>query len=161
MRMQMVPGTDGSTKVKRRVRWRSRSVASTMRTRDCSGEMVRRTHSRTRSVDVVVTTLRAWATARRKASALMDKNMVGKGLVSHNSPHGSYGKNGSYDPSARVSAFDIGVEADDDWLAVDHGCGGLVAAGGGDDQGLAGSAGAGRFEWDFNAQDVVFDGGDH
>ena len=57
--------------------------------------------------------------------------------------------------------FDVGVEADDDGFAVDAGFGGLVAAGAGDRERLAGGGRTRRVQRDFDVEDVVLDGGFH
>ena len=57
--------------------------------------------------------------------------------------------------------FDVGVDTDNDGLAVDAGFGGLVALGAGDRERLAGGRRTRRVQRDFDEEDVVFDGGFH
>ncbi len=57
--------------------------------------------------------------------------------------------------------LDVGVDADNDGLAVDTGFGGLVAFAAGDRECLAGGRRTWRVQWDFDVEDVVFDGGFH
>ena len=57
--------------------------------------------------------------------------------------------------------FDVGVDADNDRMAVDAGFGFLVAVAAGDGERLAGGGRTRRMQRDFNVEDVVLDGGFH
>ena len=57
--------------------------------------------------------------------------------------------------------FDVGVNADDDGMAVDGGVGWLVAVAAGDGERLAGGGRTRGVQRDFDVEDVVFDGGFH
>ena len=61
-------------------------------------------------------------------------------------------------PNGSPFRLDVGVDADDDGLAVDFGFGGLVAVAAGDRERLAGCRQARGVQRDFNVQDVVLDG---
>ena len=61
-------------------------------------------------------------------------------------------------PDGSPFGFDVGVDADDDGLAVDAGLGGLVAVAAGNRERLAGGRRTRSVQRDFNVQDVVLDG---